>query len=316
MKIRLLMLIIAVFAFSAVNAQTPDPVGAANEIWLDVTYPGVQEAGKIPPDSNFSLDFWFANDNALGANTNGFLMWSPDGVTWSYRTDAAWFGSDPLSRGVTDKHVSISGRWDGAYDGTITPILVPNPLLGGSSGTDADSMMVGGVAVFAPGLPAGPLANLVQLNMTMGPNMGTWCVDTVTQFPPAGTWIFSLLDGSSTEPAFAGTFCWDVAVPSAVGSDEPNVPAQYGLDQNYPNPFNPTTRIAFGVAKRGNVSIVVYNVLGQQITNLVDKVYEPGNYEVEWNGTDASGNQVSTGIYFYRMEVNDFVKTRSMLMIK
>jgi hypothetical protein len=308
------MLTIAVFAFAVVNAQIPPPAGDPNEIYLDVTYAG-EEAGRIFNNIDFTLDFQFANSELLGANTNGFYFWSPDGVTWSYRTDAAWFGSDVSSRGVTDKHVSVSGRWVGAYDGTIAPILVPNPLLGGSSGSAADSILVGGVAVFAPGLPSGSLENLVQLNMTMGPNTGTWCVDSVTQFPPAGSWIFSTESGGSIEPTFVGTFCWDVG-PSDAEEGDPVVPAEYGLKQNYPNPFNPTTKIAFGVAKRGNVNITIYNVLGQEITKLVDKVYDPGNYEIEWNGNDGSGNQVSTGVYFYRMEVNEFVKTRSMMMIK
>jgi hypothetical protein len=194
--------------FCASYAQTPPPAGDPNEIWLDVTYAGEVE-GEITARINFSLDFHIANSATLGANTNGFRMWSPDGVTWSYRTNSSWYGSDPFSRGVTDKHISVSGRWIGAYDGTISPIMVPDPLLGGSAGPAEDSVMIGGVAVFAPGLPAGPLANLVQLNMTMGDAEGTWCVDSVTRFPPAGQWIFS---GSSGDflPTFVGPFCWTV----------------------------------------------------------------------------------------------------------
>jgi hypothetical protein len=205
----LLFLAAAILLCSPAYAQTPPPAGDPNEIWLDVTYPGEVD-GEITQGKNFSLDFHIANSATLGANTNGFRIWSPDGVTWSYRTNSSWYGSDPSSRGVQDKHVSVSGRWVGAYDGTIAPILVPNPLLGGSAGPAEDSIMIGGVAVFAPGLPAGPLANIVQLNMTMGDNLGTWCVDSVTRFPPAGQWIFSSIGSGDFFPTFVGPFCWTV----------------------------------------------------------------------------------------------------------
>jgi hypothetical protein len=217
------MPIICIF-FSVANTQTPPPAGDLNEIWLDVSYSG-KEPGKIEPKVDFSLNFYVANAERLGANTNGFRMWSPDGVTWSYRTDPAWYGSYPGSRGVTAKHVSISGRWVGAYEDGIWPIIVPNPLLGGSAGPVEDSIMIAGVAIFTPGLPAGPLENLVQLNMTMGTNEGTWCVDSVSYFPSGGNWVFSTLSGGASYPTFVGPFCWrvgDADYPCADANQDTN----------------------------------------------------------------------------------------------
>jgi len=105
--------------------------------------------------------------------------------------------------------------------------------------------------------------------------------------------------------------------PTAVGDEENIVaPARYELEQNYPNPFNPTTTIEFTLPHRANVEITVYNVLGQQVYNLVSQSLPAGTHSVEWDGRDKSGNTVSTGIYLYRLRADDFVETRKMVLVK
>lgn len=89
------------------------------------------------------------------------------------------------------------------------------------------------------------------------------------------------------------------------------LPQAYALRQNYPNPFNPTTIISFDMKKAGEVNLAVYNVLGQKVTTLVDGKREAGSYEVEW---DASVH--SSGVYFYRLETDEFSKTNKMMLLK
>jgi photosystem II stability/assembly factor-like uncharacterized protein len=102
-----------------------------------------------------------------------------------------------------------------------------------------------------------------------------------------------------------------------VDDDKENqVPKEYQLFQNHPNPFNPETEIAFGLPKAGFVTLKVYNILGQEVTALVDRNMSAGRYRVTWNGTDRSGRVVSSGVYFYRMQSEDFVQTRRMLLLK
>jgi hypothetical protein len=102
-----------------------------------------------------------------------------------------------------------------------------------------------------------------------------------------------------------------------VDEDKDNlVPREYQLSQNHPNPFNPETEIAFGLPKAGFVTLKVYNILGQEVTALVDRNMSAGRYRVTWNGTDRSGRVVSSGVYFYRMQSEDFVQTRRMLLLK
>ena len=90
------------------------------------------------------------------------------------------------------------------------------------------------------------------------------------------------------------------------------------MSQNSPNPFNPSTTIKYQVpeGEAAKVRIVVYNVRGQKIITLVDELKESGDYTVNWNGTNTSGQRVSSGVYFYRMSAGDFSAMRKMVIVK
>jgi hypothetical protein len=94
------------------------------------------------------------------------------------------------------------------------------------------------------------------------------------------------------------------------------LPSQFTLGQNYPNPFNLTTTIDFSVPHRSRVSIHVYNILGQQIRPLLNEHMPAGHYSVLWDGTDSHGRAVSSGVYFYRLQVDDYADTKKMLLLK
>jgi len=95
-----------------------------------------------------------------------------------------------------------------------------------------------------------------------------------------------------------------------------NLPSSYKLHQNYPNPFNPTTTITFDLPKSSYVSIKVYNIQGQVITTLVNKDYPAGQYEIEWDGKNHAGHPVSSGLYLYKIEADDFKSVNKMMLMK
>ncbi|MGE5314149.1 MAG: C-GCAxxG-C-C family (seleno)protein [Acidobacteriota bacterium] len=104
---------------------------------------------------------------------------------------------------------------------------------------------------------------------------------------------------------------------SAVGGLGAAAATEFTLGQNYPNPFNPATNIEFSVPKSEKVSVVIYDIQGREVKKLVDQEsFEAGSYSVEWNGTDNSGGNVVSGIYFARMNAGQFVQTRKMNLIK
>jgi len=88
------------------------------------------------------------------------------------------------------------------------------------------------------------------------------------------------------------------------------------LKGNYPNPFNPSTTIAFDIAREGQVSLDVFNILGQKVKTLANGKYSAGSHTVVWNGDDAYGRSVGSGIYFLRMTTNGYEKTQKMMMLK
>lgn len=106
-----------------------------------------------------------------------------------------------------------------------------------------------------------------------------------------------------------------------VADDRPAIPSQFSLDQNYPNPFNPTTNIGFeipqrGGSERGFTELKIYDVLGREIKTLVSEELSPGSYKVEWDGTNQSGQRVSSGIYFYRLVSGEFSQIRKMILMR
>ncbi len=88
------------------------------------------------------------------------------------------------------------------------------------------------------------------------------------------------------------------------------------LLSNYPNPFNPTTQMRYQLADDGRVNLIVYDILGRKVRTLVNKYQPAGFYELQWNGKNDAGNETASGIYIYRLEINDYVESRRMLKLK
>jgi len=94
------------------------------------------------------------------------------------------------------------------------------------------------------------------------------------------------------------------------------LPESFQLSQNYPNPFNPVTNITFDIPVKSMVFIKIYNILGKEITTLVENKLSAGKYIVTWDGTASDGRKVSSGIYLYRIDAGNFTETRIMILLK
>jgi hypothetical protein len=94
------------------------------------------------------------------------------------------------------------------------------------------------------------------------------------------------------------------------------LPDRFGLAQNFPNPFNPITEIMFSIPMEAQVRIRIYNVMGQMVRTLTEQRYSTGIHQIMWNGTDDNGISVGAGVYFYRMEAQQYVQTKKMLLLK
>ncbi|NOG96359.1 MAG: T9SS type A sorting domain-containing protein [Ignavibacteriae bacterium] len=108
--------------------------------------------------------------------------------------------------------------------------------------------------------------------------------------------------------------------------DEPNIvtnfddgnlgTTHYRVEQNYPNPFNPTTKIQYQIPVNGFVQLKVYDVLGNEIAELVSEDKSKGIYSVDFDTAEINGREITSGVYFYTITVNDFVQTNKMLLLR
>jgi len=100
------------------------------------------------------------------------------------------------------------------------------------------------------------------------------------------------------------------------------IPDKFQLHQNYPNPFNPTTKIKFDLPEPSKLKLEIFNILGQRVITLKDQIYSAGYKEVLWDGKSSSGGEISSGLYFYRIEVKEmttgkqYQQTKKMMLLK
>jgi len=95
-----------------------------------------------------------------------------------------------------------------------------------------------------------------------------------------------------------------------------NIPTKYALMQNYPNPFNPSTKIKFDLPKSTHAKLIIYDILGREVAKLVNEKLNAGSYEVEWPAPTGTAGSYPSGVYFYRLETNDYSSVKKMLLIK
>ena len=122
-------------------------------------------------------------------------------------------------------------------------------------------------------------------------------------------WSVQALDNNFAGSQFAaeGSF-----LIGTTGIEESGNPATFSLSQNYPNPFNPTTTINYSIPKKGNVSLKVFDVLGNEIKTLVNEEKLIGNFKVEFDATN-----LASGIYLYNLQIGEeYSETKKMILIK
>jgi len=103
---------------------------------------------------------------------------------------------------------------------------------------------------------------------------------------------------------------------SVEDNDALSIPREFSLSQNYPNPFNPTTIITYSVPGPSNVVLIIYDILGQEVRTLVSQFQTAGAHSIIWDGNNAAGQRVPSGVYLYQLRASNKVQTKKMLLIK
>jgi hypothetical protein len=136
----------------------------------------------------------------------------------------------------------------------------------------------------------------------------TWAIRNL--LPGKYYWTVQAIDHSFAGSEFAPIDSFTI-ISTGVESSLPIRTIEFSLDQNYPNPWNPSTTIRYGLPKRAMVILSVFNILGQQISRLINKYQEPGNHEVILRS-----DGLASGVYIYRLQAGEFVATRKLLLLK
>lgn len=258
------------------NLEIQEPPPTLDSVWVD--------DGSTEPGQSFAVDLNLYNERNLLS-----LIASLD------------YGSDYIK---IDSAVVNGFRGGSAISRVFTPNSSLNRLrldLGWTEGTP-----------LAPG--SGTLARLYFTADSAAIDTAL-TIDTAVGQPNLITFTASA-GGDQIVPIFNPGIV-TIQIPTDVGDGiEIELPASFSLAQNYPNPFNPTTYIEFNLPAAGHVSLEVFNILGQQVRSLLDQEMPAGFHRVVFNGRNASGDELSTGVYLYRLKTDDYVASRKMILMK
>jgi photosystem II stability/assembly factor-like uncharacterized protein len=124
---------------------------------------------------------------------------------------------------------------------------------------------------------------------------------------------------TSDNKLFAATHgrgMFSTTIVTSVREIDDNVPFNFELSQNYPNPFNPSTKFRYSLPEAANVKVIIYDLNGRQVAELVNNYQNAGTYEATWNGNNDLGFQVASGTYVYRIEAGSFTQVKKMVLLK
>jgi hypothetical protein len=275
-------------------------------------------AGGGPFNSVYSINVNITanRDTNIYASTDaGVFLSTNDGSSWaaigfnnaSFSVTSLAIGSD--DKGGTNLYAGTNGFGirlstnDGNSWTTIDSGLA-NYLIEGQTIYPVQALLTCGSNVFASIWGGG---------IYLSTNSGTSWNPVNTGLP--NNYVATLFSDSLN--LYAGTYYGGVCIRpllemiTAVKNKQNTLPASFSLQQNYPNPFNPSTTIQYSVPKTSLVTIKVYDILGREVTTLVNVQKSPGNYSVQF-----SAARYASGIYFYRMQSGTFSETKKLLLLK
>jgi hypothetical protein len=229
-----------------------------------------------------------------------FLFFNPVSAQWQQTIGA-------LNKNIKAFQVSGTNLFAGAYDGDVF-LSTNNGSNWNAVNTDLTNKVVTAMTIQGTNLFVGTDGGGVFLSTNNGTN---WTgVNTGLSNKRVHAMI---IHGGTIFAGTAGGGIWKRSLSqiTSVESMLNNFPANFTLQQNYPNPFNPSTQITYSIPKLSNVSIKVYDILGQEIATIVNDKKLKDLYTLRWDAQN-----VPTGLYFYRLVTGEYELTKKMIITK
>ncbi|MHB8336561.1 MAG: T9SS type A sorting domain-containing protein [Ignavibacteriaceae bacterium] len=239
--------------------------------------------------------------NLFAGTKGGIFLSTNNGTSWN-----------AVNSGLTNKDVfalAVSGSnlFAGTYNGGVF-LSTDNGTSWNAVNSGLTNTYINGFAISGNNLFTGTSGGvfLSTNNGTSWTEVNSGLANNyVNAFVISGTTLFAGTNGN-------GVWRRTLSEMVTLIKDKRNdLPADFSLAQNYPNPFNPTTTINYLVPKTSLVTIMVYDILGNEVANLVNEEKPVGNYKVEFKAS-----KLSSGIYFYRMQAGSFVETKKLILMK
>ena len=257
---------------------------------------------KFSEDEFPQFDFGnscFSHDNSLFLTTLFEKEWELDNDAWAiYKI--------PLDGSGPQKIISEGSPWYPRYSPDGKWILYSNWFANGNyEGTNNGPYpaQFAQLCVYNVGY---------ESTIVLLPDCPYW--NFYGSWSPDGTQIcYLFMDENHTELRILD---FEYAVDNIQVAVDTNVPTDFALCGNYPNPFNPTTTIEFSLPQTGFTDLVIYNMTGQKVRELVSQTMTGGTHSVVWDGRDSSGLPVSAGMYLTRLRMGESVQTGSMMLVK
>ena len=289
------------------NSQTGFIAGS-NGIIMKTTNRGDNWTTLTPPTITALDGIWFVNENTgYVGGANVFLKTTDAGATWVNKTGLF------VSPFETAQSVYFSDANTGYYCTNTSNCRIVKTTDGGETYSLVNDNATAGAGWDMSFVNANTgyvcTGNGKILKTTnAGVNWGvqnTPLTENLYQihFPSVNTGYVACWSGKILKTTNGG-----LTFTGQVGSE---VPKDFSLGQNFPNPFNPQTTIRFSVPKREFITLKIYDIKGHEVKSLISDVYQPGNYEIKF-----TGENLSSGVYYYRLQANDFSETRKMILLK
>ncbi len=280
---------------------------------------GSPTADTIKAGDTVKFYIRYTNLSDSGFNvTNAFILSSPDGATWTDSCPGNFRGSNLGPIGMDTTGLLSKALFPTVYQLRTFSTPTGSPVRADGISPDTISFSGAGNDI-GLGLPAQTDVRhfVIRIRPKVADIGKTICLDSSMKFPPTNVWKWSMLYGGNTgdfsTPLWSGRACFVIG-PVGTGVNVipgDGLPKEFALMQNYPNPFNPATQINFELPVKSEVSLKIYNLLGQEVATLVNEEKAAGRYSADWNAS-----ALASGVYFYKLEAGSFVQTKKMILMK
>ena len=261
--------------------------------------------GVLPAGTQFFVDAMVMSHNAdwVGQGGNSFVLFAK-----YFTADWGWLGMDVSETFNGDMSAD---EWHYLWVNCTVPegasTVQVGAMLVQPTGDDHGSVYMDDFYMHLPLVTTGlfvPYGALAQDAVENGVTDLTW------------TWDVWSHDGFEYTPSSSGPREIHVDVSEMLGIDGLSLPTEFALHNNYPNPFNPVTNIVYDIPEVTDVTLEIYNVMGQRVRTLAQGSHEPGRYQIVWNATNDFGQGLSSGMYIYRIQAGDFVSVKKLVLMK